>query len=194
MPFACFWKLLSESPLRVARLLSFRPPLCAGNVLRFAMDRKFPAVLVTAAIATEVFLPHRHDAMAPPPHIEPEIKASVPSTLPLNSLGGNAVSTESLGSFRWNTFYRKMRRLGMKKGEVQRFGMLEAYFETARAIAERYPDLKKWERQHQYNCFKSEINLTSLRTRGCKDYSSALPVIAQVLGVPEVCISSPVHV
>jgi len=70
------------------------------------MDKKTSVIVLAAAIAAEVFLPHRHDATAPPPHIEPEIKASVPSTLPLNSLGGDAVSTESLGQFRWNTFYR----------------------------------------------------------------------------------------
>jgi hypothetical protein len=154
------------------------------------MDKKLPSVLVAAAIAAETFLPRHHDAAAPATHIEPEIKTSVPSTLPRNSLGGGAVGTESLGSFRWNTFYRKMRRLGLKKGEVQRFGMLEAYFETARAIAECYPDLKRSERQHQYNCFKSQIRLTRLRTRGCKDYSGALPVIAQTLGIPEACIPS----
>jgi hypothetical protein len=157
------------------------------------MDKRLPAVLVAAAIAAEAFLPNRHNATAPPPHVEPEIKASLRSTLPLNSLGGEAVSTESLGSFRWNTFYRKMRGLSLKKGAVQRFGMLEAYFETARAVAERYPDLKRWERQHQYNCFKSEIQLTSLRTLGCKDYSDALPVIAQTLGVPEACIPSSIQ-
>ncbi|MFZ0519977.1 MAG: hypothetical protein WAL95_03075 [Candidatus Acidiferrales bacterium] len=151
------------------------------------MEKYFPAILITAAITFEAVVSYRHEE-APPPHIEPELKVSTLGHLVQSSPGGGNVSTEPLGRFRWITFYRKMRRLSLKKGEEQRVAMLEAYFETALAIMERYPDLKIWERQHQYNCFKHEINLTTLRTHGCKDYSSALPVVAKTLGLPEVCL------
>jgi hypothetical protein len=104
--------------------------------------------LWAAALVTEVVLSYRHDE-APPPHIEPDIRVSkLVHTLQMSSDVGN-VSTETLGRFRWETFYRKMRRLGLKKGDEHRLGMFEAYFETARAIAERYPNLKSWERRHQ---------------------------------------------
>jgi hypothetical protein len=157
------------------------------------MDRNLSATLVVAALVTEAVLSYRHDE-TPPPHIEPDVRVSKPvHTLQMSS-GGGDVRTETLGRFRWETFYRKMRRLGLTKGDEHRLGMLEAYFETARAIAERYPDLKSWERRHQYNCFEHEIKLTSLRTRGCRDYSNALPVIAKVLGIPEVCMLSLVQI
>jgi hypothetical protein len=67
--------------------------------------------------------------------------------------------------------------------------MFNAYLETARAVVDRYPNLKLWERQHQYNCFRSQIERAFLRTRGCRDFSGALPAIAQVLGVPGVALS-----
>lgn len=151
------------------------------------MDKNLPAILVAAALTAEAVVSYRHEE-APPPHIEPELKVSTLGHLVQSSPGGGNVSTEPLGRFRWNTFYRKMRRLSLKKGDERRVGMLEAYFETAQAIMECYPDLKIWERQHQYNCFKHQIKLTNLRTRGCKDYSNALPVVAKTLGVPEVCL------
>lgn len=151
------------------------------------MDKKLSASVVVAALTAEALVAYRHEE-APPRHIEPKPKVSTLGHMVQSSPGGGNVSAEPLGRFRWNTFYRKMRRLSLKKGEQQRVGMLEAYFETAQAIIQHYPVLKGWERQHQYNCFKHEIKLTCLRTRGSKDYSNALPVVAKTLEVPEVCL------
>jgi hypothetical protein len=143
--------------------------------------------LMIAAIAGESVAVSPHELVATQPHIEHECKISMPSTLPSMSASSGGTNSESLGQFRWNTFYRKMLRANRAKERL--FAMLDAYVETARAITQRYPDLKIWERQFQYNCFKSQIELTRRRTGRCGEYSGALPAIAQILGVSGSCSS-----
>ena len=79
-----------------------------------------------------------------------------------------------------------MRRYGLrKKGEDRTVAMLDAYFDTAKAIMENYPNLKKWERVMQYNTLKYSIDRYIALTHGRLNCSNALPAIAQALGVPE---------
>jgi hypothetical protein len=142
------------------------------------MDKKIPAVLVVAALAAEAVLPKHSEALVQP-HVEPELKICEPSTFTTISGNDGGISREPLGTFRWNTFYRKMLRANMAKNKF--LAMLDAYVETAHAIREHYPDLKMWERWHQYNCFKHQIALTHGRTR--KDYFNALVAIAHALEI-----------
>jgi hypothetical protein len=141
------------------------------------------AGLLVSTVASEAV----HTPLDAHPHIECDVKVSQPSTVaaPISIGGGTAkVDDETLGHFRWRMFHRKMLRANRATwADKDELAMFDAYLETARAVVDHYPSLKLWERQHQYNCFRSEIELTKLRTRGCRDFSSALPAIAHVLGV-----------
>lgn len=75
--------------------------------------------------------------------------------------------------------HKKMLR-GRARGK---FGMLDAYVDTARAVAQEYPNMEAWQRRIHYDCFKWQIELTSRRTHGYRDFSDALPAIAQALRV-----------
>jgi hypothetical protein len=108
------------------------------------------------------------------------VKEPTPPSQTQSSLGIGSPTTEALGHFRWNTFYPKMLRANKAK---DRFAMLTAYFETARAIMVHYPGLKLWERQHQYSCFKSEMELRRLRAGKRSDFTDALPAIAMALNL-----------
>jgi hypothetical protein len=146
------------------------------------MDKKIPAFIVAFTLSSEL-VPHHE---APPPHIELEIKPLMPSSSGSISSSGGAARNEPLGTFRGNLLYSKMRRYGLrKKGEARTVAMLDAYFDTAKAIMENYPNLKKWERVMQYNIFKYSINRYIALTHGYLNCSNALPAIAQVLCVPE---------
>jgi hypothetical protein len=147
------------------------------------MKKKPLASLLAMAVAAEAL----HAPLGVMPHTELDVKEPIPQPPQQLSASVGSVSAEALGRFRWNTFYLKRARAHKSKDPL---AMLNAYLETARQIAICYPDLKLWERQHQYNCFKSEIELTKMRTRGCRDYSEALLGIAQVLGVPAAALSS----
>ena len=140
------------------------------------LDRDVSSIsdgMTCGTLAERGFPPHNH--------IE-EFDGDKPMATVAIFASGSAVSDQSLGRFRWITFYRKMLWANGSKTKV---AMLDAYADTAYEIARRYPDLEGWERLHRYNCFRTEINLTRARTRGCKDYSGALPIIARALRVPD---------
>jgi len=156
--------------------LHFDLPHC--SVLTSVVDKKIPALFVVAALSSEIV---SHHEAPPPPHVEPEIRSFLPSLPGSVSASGNAATEESLGRFRWNTYYSKMRRTSLKKGEVRSLAMMEVYFETAQAIMERYPHLKTWERQFQYSCLKHQMDL--YRMRGCGDLFAVLPMLAHILRI-----------
>jgi hypothetical protein len=142
------------------------------------------AGLLVSTVAAEAVAQTLHKVH---PHVELETKVATPRTITRISTGGGSMSTKPLGHFRWETFYAKR---GLARKAKDELAMYTAYVETAREIVKHYPDLKLWERQHQYNCFKSEMDLTKMRTRGCRDFSGALPAIAQILGVPGAALPS----
>jgi hypothetical protein len=118
-----------------------------------------------------------------PLHSHPEdFNTDSPTTTVRVFASGSAAGTAPLGRFRWVTFYRTMLRAN---GATTQVAMLDACADTAYEIARRYPDLEDWERLHQYNCLRYEIELTKARSRGCKDYSAALPIIARALRLPD---------
>lgn len=171
-----FW--LGVSTAAVTGIFVIAEPALALNCskARSDLDREISAIsdgMTCSTLAEHGFPPHNH--------IE-EFDGDKPTATIAIFASGSAVSDASLGRFRWITFYRKMLRANGSKTKV---AMLDAYADTAYEIARRYPDLEAWERLHQYNCFRSEINLTRARTRGCKDYSAALPIIARALRVTD---------
>jgi hypothetical protein len=142
------------------------------------MDKKIPALFVVAALSSEIVT---HHEIPPPPHVEPEIKLLLPSPAASISSSGGGTRKEALGSFRGAVLYSNVRRTGLMKGETQKVAVLEGYFETAKAIMENYPNLKKWERAMQYGCLKYQINRYLALTGGRLNSSDALPIVANAL-------------
>lgn len=134
-------------------------------------------LLLAATISAETAIPH-HKAL---PHVEQELKIVMPSTQNGVSLA-NKRSEEPLGRVWGRILYRN--QLWANKFKRQMSGPWDAYVDTASEIHKTYPDLKMWQRHQLYGCLKSRIKSTLLRSRGCKDYRTALPMIAKALGIP----------
>jgi hypothetical protein len=122
---------------------------------------------------------HENKFLASQPHVELEkYESPQRKTSSANSSGGASDTSEPLAHLRWRLFYKKMLRSRGKK-----FGMLNALVDTARDLAALRPDLKQWERECQAQMLHHEIKMIKLRSRGCKDYSPAMPAIRQALGL-----------
>lgn len=120
------------------------------------------------------------EKIVPQPHIESETYGSPQATvMAAAGTGSSADTTEPLAHLRWRIFYGKMLR-ARKAGE---FGMLNAFADTACELAKLRPNLKSWERKMQAQMLDHEIQMIKMRSRGCKDYSSALPAIEHALGI-----------
>lgn len=133
-------------------------------------------LFVVVAIATET-VENGHELRAARPHVEPEIKVSKATRVTQPSASGGAGSGEAPGTFRGRVFHRNMLR-SRRRGK---FGMFDAYADTARAVVQEYPNMERWQRNMHYSCLRSQIGMTARRTR--RDDSAVLPLIAQVLGV-----------
>jgi len=139
---------------------------------------KSTALVLAASIVTGEITETIQDSFLIPPHVEQETKLPQLTKQMCPVTDGAVSESEPLGRFRWRVFHKKMLAARRKK-----FGMLDAFADTARAIMEQYPSLKPWERKMQYDMLKCEINLIKLRSRGVKDFSEALPAVAQALSV-----------
>jgi hypothetical protein len=146
---------------------------------RYQQNMKHALPLILAATIVTDTLTDLHQAIAIPPHVEPDLRVSMPNTVAPVSSGSKEGGTEPLGRVRWLIFYRKMLR---SRGNYSE--MLTAFVETAREMRQLYPDLKPWQRFQIYNSLQSYMELTKLRTR--RDYSASLCVIRQVLSIPDV--------
>jgi hypothetical protein len=143
------------------------------------MKPALPALLAVA-VASEFIAENLHESFAVQPHVEPEVKVSnpiaqAPPTSPVGS--GNM---EPLGILRQRILYAKMRRANLVTGDL---AMADAFIATARAVM-RERALQPFERQIQFDCLRGEIELIHGRSRGCRDYSNALPAVANALDIP----------
>jgi hypothetical protein len=141
-------------------------------------------LLLAVTIAGESMFELLHEA-AVQPHIEPELRVSTPIRIGEAASPGGSNDSEPLGILRQKILYAQRARARRARDPLV---MASAFVATARAVM-RMRGLKPWECQMQYNCLKWEIELTKRRTRGCNDYSDALPAIAQALGIPDACLS-----
>lgn len=144
------------------------------------MKRKFSSLLLVAAIASESVAENSHESFLIQPHVEPELKLSTPSKQPGPTSSAIGDSDEPLGILRQKILYRRSRRASLSK---DRFARLNAYVETAHELM-HLRRLQRAERQMQFACLQDDIESISVRTRGCHDFSDALPAIAKVLDVP----------
>ena len=149
-----------------------------------AQVKLIPITLSAAVVLHEILTPLQHDATEPQPHIDsennfPECKRAIPGVIS----GSGSGTGELPGHFRQRTLYTKSLRVKKTRNPQQTSQTLDAFVDTARELADAYPDLKPWERQMHFQMFQSEIKMTSIRTRGRKDFSFALPLVAKALGV-----------
>jgi len=150
-----------------------------GNTVRL-----IPISLSTAIILHEVLSPLHREAVETQPHIDsennvPECKKATAGVISGDSSGIG----ETPGHFRRRTLYTKSLRVKKTRNRREKIETLDAFVDTAGELVNAYPDLKPWERRMHFQMFQSEVRMTSLRTRGCKDFSAALLLIARELGV-----------
>jgi hypothetical protein len=143
------------------------------------------ASLSTAVFLHEVLAPLQHEAIEPQPHIDfennfPECKRAIAGV----TSGGSSGMGELPGHFRRRTLYAKSLRVKKTQNRREKIETLDAFVDTARELANAFPGLKPWERQMHFQMFQSEVRMTLLRTRGCKDFSAALPLVARQLRLP----------
>jgi hypothetical protein len=142
-----------------------------------------PASLSTALVLHEVLSGAHHEAVETQPHVDYENNFPRPSkTITGDSFGGNG-SEELPGHFRQRMLYKKSLAVKKTRNPKEKFEMLDAFVDAAQALAREYPYLKPWERQMHFQMFQAQVGITNRRTRGCKDFSAALPLVANALGV-----------
>ncbi len=138
------------------------------------------AALLTVAICTGEATTFLHDeSLAPQPHVELETTAPAMRREAAAATSSGIGSSELLGHLRQRLLYTKT----LRARKSSKYAMLDAFADTAREIVQNRPDLEPWRRAQQYQMLKYEVGLTKMRSRGCRDYSDALPVVAQALGV-----------
>jgi hypothetical protein len=147
--------------------------------------RLIPISLSTAIVLHEVLSPLHHEAVGPQPHIDSEIKTPDREKAIVALARGSSGTEELPGHFRQRTLYQKSLRVKKYRNKREQIEMLEAYVDTARELAATYPRLKQWERQMHFQMFQSDIKMLIRRSRGCKNFSAALPLVAMHLGVFE---------
>jgi hypothetical protein len=141
--------------------------------------------LSTAIVLHEVLSPLHNDAFGLQPHVDSEIKTPDREKAIVASPRGSSGTEELPGHFRQRTLYQKSLRVKKYRNKRERQDMLDAFVDAARELAENYPHLKPWERQMHFQMFQSDIKMLILRSRGCKNFSAALPLVAMHLGVFE---------
>lgn len=140
------------------------------------MRRALPLILA-GAISSELIAENLHESLGAQPHIEPEFRVSTPTKQLVSTSPGVNGGTEPLGTLRTKILYRKRLRAGLSK---DKFALPDAYVETAHELM-KLRAMQPFERQIQFDCFRAEIERTR---RGRRDFSNALPAIANALGVP----------
>jgi hypothetical protein len=145
--------------------------------------------LSTAIVLHEFLAPLHDEAIEPQPHIDtenksPECRKAIVALASGGSSGSDNYAGELPGRFRQRTLYNKSLRVKKTRNKRERLELLDAFVDTARELAETYPYLKQWERQMHFQMFQSEVRMKMLRTRGCQDFSAALPLVARHLDVP----------
>jgi len=141
-------------------------------------------LLSTAIILHEVLSPLHHEGVEPQPHIDSENNFHERKKAIAGVISGDSSGIgETPGHFRQRTLYTKSLRVTKTRNRRGKIATLDAFVDTARELANAYPDLKPWEQRMHFQMFQSEVRMTSLRTRGCKDFSAALPLIARELSV-----------
>lgn len=147
--------------------------------------RLIPISLSTAIVLHQVLSPLYHEAVGSQPHIDSEIRTPDREKAIVASARGSSGTEELPGHFRQRTLYQKSLRVKKYRNKIEQIEMLEAYVDTARELAETYPNLKQWERQMHFQMFQSDIKMLILRSRGRKNFSAALPLVAMHLGMFE---------
>jgi hypothetical protein len=163
---------------RVKRLFQEKRRILTRRLRMYNTSMRSTALILAASIVTGEVTETIQDSFLIPPHVELETKLPQLTKQVCPLTDGAVSESEPLGRFRWRVFHKKMLAARRKK-----FGMLDAFVDTARTIVEQYPSLEPWERKMQYDMLKCEISLIKLRSRGVKDFSGALPAVAQALSV-----------
>jgi hypothetical protein len=138
-----------------------------------------PVVLVTAIVGETLVENIREFEQ---PHIEPELRVSTPTKHSFSASSGVRSGSEPLGILRSRLLYKNSARARLSK---DKFALPDAFVKTAHELM-RLRVMQPFERQIQFDCFRTNIELMGARTRGSHDFSNALPAIAKILGVPYV--------
>lgn len=145
------------------------------------METAIRISLSTALLLHEVAAPFHGETVIL--HIDSENNFPECRKEMIASSGGNNDTGELPGHFRQRTLYTRSLRVKKTGNKREKLDMLDAFVDTARELAEAYPHLEQWERRMHFHSLEFEVGMIKKRTRGCKDFSAALPLVAIELGV-----------